>query len=168
MYLGTFDFSLVMKKCRITLWSREGWSPPPPFGRRFSFWIFSCSLFLMLKSLYFPFLVLLNMVLLTTSFQGLVLLLSKPLTNLPSEALLITQEITTYEMNTGMPMMLDLICVQVKGSKPIPSLVLPYRLGSMTTFSSISNWAAFRSYTCALTQKCLNRFIYVGPSSIPK
>jgi len=146
MYLGTFAFCLVRKKCKNTLWSREGWSPPPPFGRRFSFWIFNNILIFMLNSLYFPFLVLLNLVLLTMSFQGLVLLLSKPFTNIPSEALLITQVIDTSEIKTGIPMMLDLIYVHLKGSRPISSLVLPCRLRSRSIFSSNSN--------CVLEQGC--------------
>jgi len=82
MYLGTLAFSLVRKKCRNTLWSREGLSPPLPFGRRFSFWIFRSILVLIFNSLYFPLVELLNMVLLTMLIQGLFLLL-RPYTNLP-------------------------------------------------------------------------------------
>jgi len=51
--------------------------------------------------------------------------------NIPSDALLITHEITTSEMNIEIPMMLDRIYVQVKGCKPISSLFLPFRLGSI-------------------------------------
>jgi len=126
MYLGTFAFSLIMKKCRNTLWSSEGWSPPPLFGRRFSFWIFRRSLCSILKSQYFPFFVLLNIVLFTTAFHGLVLLLSKPLMNLPSDALLITQAITLSEIKTKYPWCS--ILFQYKWRVPNPFHVLFYLL----------------------------------------
>jgi len=98
MYLCTLAFSRVMKKCRNTLWSNEGWSPPPPFGRRFSFMIFRSSLKSIFRSQYFPFLVLLNIVMFTTSFQGLVLLLSKPSSKDPSVVLLIALAITSSDL----------------------------------------------------------------------
>jgi len=46
---------------------------------------------------------------------------------------------------TGIPMMLDLISVSTKGSRPISSLDFPSKVGSINIFSVSSNFAAFLS-----------------------
>jgi len=60
----------------------------------------------------------------TTSFQGLVLLLSRPSSKDPSVVPLIALAITSYVMVIGIPIMLERISVHVKGFKPSCSLVV--------------------------------------------
>jgi len=144
MYLGTFVFSWVMIKCKNTLCSNEGWSTPPHLGRKHPiiiFWSILCSFCI---SQYFPFFVMLNIVMFTTSIQGL-FLLSKFSSKEPSAALLQALAIISSKLETGIPMMLERISVQMNGFKPSCSLVFPSRVGSIRTFSCSSNLTTWLS-----------------------
>jgi len=122
MYLGRLTFSKVTKKCKNTLCSKEGWSTPPPLGRKhsyISFWRTLCSYSI---SLYFPSFLPLKSDCFTTSIQSQVFLLWFHW-NAPSSFLLRAFPITSLVMVIGIPITFERISTLLNFFSPFLPLI---------------------------------------------